>query len=90
MSDDIPKLFATGPTQVLYVVSDLHRVRYSIGIPFFASANYGQALAVFQTREPELGGMGYDKGDVMMMLCEYRIDSVGWTEVRVVHEKRKE
>ncbi|NBN92342.1 MAG: hypothetical protein EBV35_00700 [Betaproteobacteria bacterium] len=57
-----PKL---GPPRLLYVVTDLQRVRYSPGVPLFVSSDYAAALQVFHTHEPEMA-FAYDRGEPMM------------------------
>lgn len=90
MSNEIPKLFTGAPTVVLYAVTDLQGSRYCIGTPVYMSQNYSQALAVFQGYMPLLGDTGADKGEPYVKLCEFRMGGDGWTETRVLYERRRE
>lgn len=82
----IPKL---GPPRLLYIVTDLQRVRYSPGVPLFVSSDYAAALQVFNTHEPEMA-FAYDRGEPMMNLCEYSIDGAGWCAMRILEQRQRE
>ena len=90
MSNERPTLFTGVPMTVWYTVTDLQGARYCIGTPVYMSQNYSQAMAVFQGYVPPLGDTGADKGEPYLKLCEFRVNGDGWTETRVLYERRRE
>ena len=85
--EPIPILSPPVGSHLLFIVSDVQRVHYSVGVPIFITSHYPTALAVFQATEPELA-FAYDKDEPMMHLSQYTIDRTGWvTNARILHQK---